>query len=92
MRTKATFGIIRSSRALRVGAVAALVASSLAMGAGPIAARTANPVKITGHSLSQGSNVEWALQIERKQATASAAMRQAGVGPSLAGNSTPAGR
>jgi hypothetical protein len=76
---------------LRAGAAAALIAASIASGAGPVAASGANSVKIAAHSRSQGSNVNWALLIERKQASANAAMHTAGVGPSLAGNSTSAG-
>ena len=91
MLEKTTFAILRGSRALRAGAVAALMVASVATGAGPVAASTANSVKITAHTRSQGSNVDWALLIARKQATAHAAMTKAGVGPSLAGNSAPAG-
>ena len=85
MLEKKTLGILRGSRALRAGAIAALIAASIASGAGPVGASTAKSVKITGN------NVDRATLIERMQASAEAAMRQAGVGPSLAGNSTPTG-
>jgi len=70
------FGMLAGVRALRAGAVAALIAASIATGAGLAAASTPKSVLLIG----------------QKQATADAAMRLAGVGPSLAGNSTPLGR
>ena len=85
MFVKKSLGILRGSRAVRAGAIAALIAASIATGAGPVGASIANSVKITG------GNVDWATLIERMQASAEAAMRQAGVGPSLAGSSTPTG-
>jgi len=93
MLKKATLGTLPGSRALRAGAAAALIAASLAIGAGSVAASTATLRQ--GHrdqgSLSQGNTAAWALLIEQRQAAADAQMRKAGVGPSLAGNSTPAG-
>ena len=83
-------GTLPGSRALRAGAAAALIAASIATGAGPVAASTASSAKIAVHTIKSG-NVGWALLIERKQAAAAASMRAAGVGPSLAGNSSPAG-
>ena len=88
MLEKTKFGILPGSRALRAGAAAALLAASIVSGAGAVAASTANSAK----TLSQGSKAAWALLIEQRQATAQAAMRKAGVGPSLAGNSGPAER
>ena len=83
MLEKDRFGTLRGGRALRAAVAALLMAASIASGAGPVAASTANSVK----TLSQGGSVAWALLIEQKQAAAVAAMRKAGVGPSLAGNS-----
>ncbi len=87
MLKKTRFGTLTGSRALRASAAAALMAASIASGAAPAAASAS----IAAHSRSQGSNVNWALLIERRQASVNAAMHKAGVGPSLAGSASPTG-
>ena len=92
MLAKTKLGTLPVSRALRAGAVAALMTASIAIGVGPAAASTAHSHSATVRTLSNGSNVGWALHIRQRQARAEASMRSAGVGPSLAGNAAPAAR